>query len=93
MRASELGSEVRGEITALALPIHFDQTETVQLADHMTDAEVGQWSEGVTLRGETIAVPGPSPEALAERRKKKTMLSWAVIAIGVALVLWEWLVR
>jgi|GEM_PF-3517535 len=80
--ASDLPGDLRAELAALELPVRFDQTEALHLADHMTDDDAVCYGE-ITLRGEVKAAA--PPVAVPKRRSKSPTRT--IVAILVALVL------
>lgn len=87
IRVDELPAEVATALSALRLPIQFTRTESLQLADHMDDAEAHYWGEGWTLRG---FGPEPPPGQQAPPRAGRgwvVVLALVLAAVALFLVL------
>jgi hypothetical protein len=81
LRCDELPASIREHVRALTLPIHFDQTESFHLADHLAEADCATYGE-MPLRG-----AGPLPQVAPARAPARRPIDWWRIAIVLLAVL------
>jgi hypothetical protein len=85
LKASELPDAVRAPIEKLKLPLKFDQTEELQLADVAGIGELAIWGDlGPRGEGLDAVAPGATPEAPPRRQPSVTL---GLIGIGIVLLL------